>query len=122
MRRYYLTLGLVLAIISAFFLASPRVQAGATAAALPAATASATPPPAAGVSVSTGFVQRTIVCTVSVFSEPDVNFATADRIKAGQRWFVNSVAVKGKDNRSWTEIYVSGPYNGYIPTSCVASY
>lgn len=122
MRRYYLTLAVILAILFAFFLASPPVQAGNLPEAAPAATASAVPPAQPQVVISDEFVQRTVLCTVSVFSEPDLNFATKDRVLIGQRWYINLTPVKGVDGRTWNEIFVSGPYNGFIPASCVAKY
>jgi hypothetical protein len=126
MKRYYVTLGLVIAVLFAFFAASPS-QAGQSPVAAPQATPNPTSPPPAPVAapvvtVSNEFVQRTILCTVTVFAEPDLNFPTTARIRIGQRWFVNLTPIRGVDRKTWHEIYVAGPNNGFIPASCVAKY
>jgi len=69
-----------------------------------------------------GFVLRTITCTVAVFDAPNGNPVAGATIKGGQTWYVNPVSVSVAGSAKfpkWTEIYVSGSTNGYIPTSCV---
>lgn len=73
-----------------------------------------------GPGIPSGFELHTITCDVAVFATaggmPVPNGAS---IKAGQTWFVNPTPVDGPDGQSWTEIFVSGYINGYIPTACV---
>lgn len=72
--------------------------------------------------IPSGFVQRTITCTVSLFSEASVDHPIPNtKIIGGQRWYVNPTPVKGSDGKSWTVIYPGGNsgLNAFIPTSCV---
>jgi hypothetical protein len=73
----------------------------------------------AGPPIPSGFVLRTITCDVAVFDLPGGQPVGANRIRGGQTWFVNPVPVKTSAGESWTEIFVSGSPNGYIPTRCV---
>jgi len=77
----------------------------------------------AGPSVPSGFVLRFITCDTTVFESAGGRpVSTGERITAGQTWFINPVPVKVTDNTlypSWTEIFVGGAINGFIPTVCV---
>jgi hypothetical protein len=78
----------------------------------------------AGRPIPDGFVLRTIICEVNVFSEPDGTPVEGARIKNGQTWYVNPESVSVKTNPKypkWTEIFVSGETNGWIPTACVGA-
>ncbi len=66
-----------------------------------------------------GFVLRTIICTVPVFDSPGGTPVGSNIIRGGQTWFVNPTPVSDSFGRQWTEIFVAGPENGFIPTSCV---
>ena len=66
-----------------------------------------------------GFVLSTIICDVPVYDTPAGSPVGDGHITAGQTWFVNPTPVEGDDGKQWTEIYVSGFYNPFIPTSCV---
>ncbi len=66
-----------------------------------------------------GFVLRTIHCNVAVYDQPGGVPVGENRIVAGQTWYVNPTPVKAPDGASWTEIFVGGFTNGFIPTSCV---
>jgi hypothetical protein len=72
-----------------------------------------------GRGIPAGFVQHVISCDVAVFNGPGGTPVGENRIRAGQVWFVNPAAVNAADGKSWTEIFVSGTLNGWIPTSCV---
>lgn len=65
------------------------------------------------------FVQRPITCDVAVFDEPGGSPVGDNMLKAGQDWHVNPEPVMGPDGQHWTEVFVSGLFNGYIPTRCV---
>jgi hypothetical protein len=72
--------------------------------------------------IPAGFELRTIICTVAVFDAPNGNPVAGATIKNGQTWYINPESVKVTGNAKyplWTEIYVSGTTNGYIPTACV---
>ena len=73
--------------------------------------------------IPSGFVLRTITCDVDVFNTAAGSPTTA-RVLAGQSWFVNPTAVQATGNGfdSWTEVFVGGPSNGFIPTICVGGY
>lgn len=66
-----------------------------------------------------GFVLRTITCDVAVFDSPGGTPVGDNRIIAGQTWYVNPTPVKAPSGEDWTEIFVSGTPNGFIPTRCV---
>jgi hypothetical protein len=40
-------------------------------------------------------------------------------VYAGQTWFVNPASKAGGDGQNYTEIFVGGWKNGYIPSVCV---
>lgn len=69
------------------------------------------------------FELRTITCDTAVFqSAGGQPVPTGERILSGQTWYINPSPVTVDNNKqypSWTEIYVSGVQNGYIPTACV---
>jgi hypothetical protein len=73
-----------------------------------------------GPGIPSGFVLHTITCDVAIFATAGGILVPSDeRILAGQTWFVNPAPVDGPDGQLWTEIFVSGYINGYIPTACV---
>jgi hypothetical protein len=72
-----------------------------------------------GPGIPPGFVLRTITCNVAVFDTPGGSPVGANRIIGGQTWYVNPVSVKASNGDSWTEIFVSGTPNSYIPARCV---
>ncbi len=72
-----------------------------------------------GPGIPSGFVLKTITCSVAVYDTPGGKPVGSDAIKAGQTWFVNPTPVKGPDGKSWTEVFVAGSANAFIPTSCV---
>ncbi|MBX3065373.1 MAG: hypothetical protein KF726_20530 [Anaerolineae bacterium] len=77
--------------------------------------------PSTAKGITSGFELRTITCDVAVFDAPGgTPVSNGAKIIAGQTWYVNTKPVKGADGKSWTEIYVSGDTNGYIPTYCVS--
>jgi hypothetical protein len=69
-------------------------------------------------SLPAGFVLHTISCNTPVFDSPGGVPVGDNAIKAGQTWYVNPQPITA-NGKSWTEIYVSGFQNGYIPTTCV---
>lgn len=72
-----------------------------------------------GPTVPKGFVLRTISCDTGVYGEPNSNLVSGAKIKAGQTWFVNPTTKTGSDGASWTEVFLAGPNNGWIPSACV---
>ena len=68
-----------------------------------------------------GFVLRSIACDTAVYDAPAGQPVGSDSISAGQTWFVNPTPVTGPDGQSWTEVFVAGPINVYIPTSCIGA-
>ncbi|MBX3080121.1 MAG: hypothetical protein KF716_00715 [Anaerolineae bacterium] len=73
----------------------------------------------AGRPIPSNFVLRTITCNVAVYDSAGGQPVGANAIKAGQTWYVNPTPVKDFSGKQWTEIYVSGTTNGFIPTQCV---
>jgi hypothetical protein len=71
------------------------------------------------VPVPDDFVLRALSCGSPVLDEPAGKQVDDAAVEAGQTWWVNPVPVKGIDGISYTEIFVAGPYNGFIPTACV---
>lgn len=71
-----------------------------------------------GPGVPDGFVLRTIVCDVPVYTQAG-GIATSAAITNGQTWFVNPTPEKDSAGVLWTEIFVASYVNGYIPTGCV---
>lgn len=72
-----------------------------------------------GPGVPDGFVLRTIVCTIPVYTQPGGVPVGSDKLLAGQTWYVDPVSVKGPDGKNWTEVFVSGDEDVFIPTVCV---
>jgi len=72
-----------------------------------------------GPTVPSSFVLRTITCTVPVYDSPAGRPVGDNAVTAGQTWFVSPSPVKGSDGKSWTEIFVGGFVDGFIPTACV---
>jgi hypothetical protein len=66
-----------------------------------------------------GFVLKTITCDVAVYDAPGGKPVGSNAIKGGQTWYVNPTPKKDAAGKSWTEIFVAGFTNGYVPTSCV---
>jgi hypothetical protein len=66
-----------------------------------------------------GFVLKTITCDVAVFDAPGGKPVGSNMIKGGQTWYVNPTPKKDAAGKSWTEVFVAGYTNGYVPTSCV---
>jgi hypothetical protein len=77
-------------------------------------------PSFSGRGIPAGFVLRTITCDVAVFDGPGGTPVGSNRLKAGQTWFVNPKTVTAADGESWTEVFVSGGVNGWIPTRCAS--
>jgi hypothetical protein len=78
-----------------------------------------------GRAIPTGFVLRTITCDVAVFDSPSGNPVGSNKIINGQTWYINPTPVSVSNNAlypSWTEVFVSGTTNGFIPTKCVAPF
>jgi archaellum component FlaF (FlaF/FlaG flagellin family) len=69
--------------------------------------------------IPAGFVLHSISCNTPVYDEPAGQPVGANAVTAGQTWYVNPTPVTGGDGGSWSEIFVAGWNNGFIPTSCV---
>jgi hypothetical protein len=72
-----------------------------------------------GPPIPAGFVLKTITCDVAVYDAPGGNPVGSDALKSGQTWYVNPTPKKDAAGKSWTEVFVAGYTNGYVPTSCV---
>jgi hypothetical protein len=75
-----------------------------------------------GPALPAGFVPAEITCDVTVFQVPNPDFQTSASLRKGQVWFVNPKPVPAQIDtfyKEWTEVFVSGPRNGFIPTACV---
>lgn len=72
-----------------------------------------------GPGVPAGFVERTITCSVAVYDAPGGSPVGSNAIVGGQTWYVNPTPKTDAAGKSWTEIFVAGPSDGYVPTSCV---
>lgn len=94
---------------------------------LPSITPSATAPaPEAtsdpvygGPAIPGKFALRTILCDTPVYDAPAGLPVGNNMVFSGQTWYVNTTPVIGGDGQLWTEIFVAGKYNGYIPSRCV---
>jgi hypothetical protein len=73
----------------------------------------------AGPPIPSGFVLKTITCDVAVFDAPGGSPVGSNKIVGGQTWYVNPTPKKDAAGKSWTEVFVAGYTNGYVPTSCV---
>ena len=86
----------------------------------PPSPVTATPEPVArGPFIPSGFVLSTITCDVAVFDAPAGTPVAGSVITGGQTWYVNPAPEEGADGEEWSEIFTSGPVNGYIPTICI---
>jgi hypothetical protein len=74
---------------------------------------------APGPAIPDGFVLRTITCDVAVYDRPAGAPVGNNRVQGGQTWYVSASPIKGADGQSWTEIFVAGYTNAFIPTRCV---
>jgi hypothetical protein len=72
-----------------------------------------------GVGVPSGFVLHTITCTIAVYDSAGGGPVSGTKIISGQTWFVNPTPVRDAKGEHWTEIFVGGPIDGFIPTTCV---
>lgn len=66
-----------------------------------------------------GFELRSLSCSSAVLDTPGGKQVGDDAVLAGQSWFVNPKSVAGPDGQNYTEIFVGGWKNGYIPTVCI---
>lgn len=74
----------------------------------------------AGPPIPVGFVQRVLACTTPVFNGPNGQAVGGATVLSGQSWYVNPTPTAADVNgRRWTEIFVSGFQNGFIPAECV---
>ena len=86
----------------------------------PPSPVTATPEPVdRGPFIPAGFVLSTITCDVAVFDSPAGTPVAGSVITGGQTWYVNPAPEEGADGEEWSEIFTSGPVNGYIPTICI---
>ena len=70
-------------------------------------------------SIPSGFALHTITCTVAVYTMAGGVPVSNATIIGGQTWFVSPTPVKDAQGKLWTEIFVGGFTDGFIPTSCV---
>lgn len=71
-----------------------------------------------GVPVPAGFVLHTITCNTPVYDAPGGTPVSTDAVTAGQTWFVNPTPTSA-GGKSWTQIFLAGPNDAWIPSSCV---
>ncbi len=76
-------------------------------------------PAVPGPSAPSDFVLHTIICDTALYGTPGGPVIPDDKISAGQTWFVSPTPVAAGDGSSWTEIFVGGPNDAFIPSSCV---
>lgn len=74
-----------------------------------------------GPPIPAGFKQHNIVCTTAVYDMPAGQPVGVDRVLAGQDWHLNPTPKLGPDGQYWTEVFVGGLRNPYIPTACVGT-
>lgn len=74
-----------------------------------------------GPPIPAGFKQHNIVCTSPVYDMPAGQPVGVDRVLTGQDWHVNPTPKLGPDGQYWTEIFVGGLRNPYIPSACVGT-
>ncbi|HEX3052777.1 MAG TPA: hypothetical protein VHP83_19115 [Aggregatilineaceae bacterium] len=75
--------------------------------------------PYQGAPIPAGFQLHTITCDTPVYDSPAGSPVGENRIRAGQTWYVNTTAKTAGDGSSWSEVFVAGYKNGYVPSSCV---
>lgn len=73
-----------------------------------------------GPNIPAGFVQRVITCNVAVYDVPAGNPVGANRVRAGQSWYVNPRPVAARDGSLWIAVFVSGARLVYVPAQCVS--
>lgn len=66
-----------------------------------------------------GFELRSLSCSSAVLDAPGGKQVGDNAVYAGQTWYVNPTPKAGADGQNYTEIFVGGRRNGYIPTVCV---
>jgi hypothetical protein len=71
-----------------------------------------------GAPIPAGFVLRTITCNTPVYTLPGDQVVGSNAVTSGQTWFVNPTTTTAGGS-SWTEIFVSGFNNAWIPSNCV---
>jgi hypothetical protein len=73
-----------------------------------------------GAPIPTDFVLRTIICNTPVYDTAGGSpLPTGEAVTAGQTWYVNPTPVVGTGGTLWTEIFVAGFGNPWVPTACV---
>jgi hypothetical protein len=72
-----------------------------------------------GPPIPSGFVLKTITCNVAVYDAPGGKPVGSNAITSGQTWYVNPTPKMDAAGKSWTEVFVAGYTNGYVPTSCI---
>jgi hypothetical protein len=74
-----------------------------------------------GPGIPEGFVLKTIVCNVAAVQSP--GGPVVENIKAlvpGATWFMNPTPVKDAQGKLWTEVFLGGYNNAFIPANCAA--
>jgi hypothetical protein len=72
-----------------------------------------------GPGIPAGFVLKTIVCDVAAVQSP--GGPVVPNIKPlvpGATWFMNPKAVKDAQGKLWTEVFLGGYNNAFIPANC----
>ena len=72
-----------------------------------------------GPKAPTGFELRSLSCSSAVLDAPGGKQVGDNAVLAGQSWYVNPTPKAGPDGENYTEIFVGGRRNGYIPTVCI---
>ncbi len=73
-----------------------------------------------GPGIPSGFLLRTITCNTPVYNMAGGDpVGNGDKITAGQSWFVSPTVKKDAKGRSWTETFIGGISDGFIPSNCV---
>ncbi len=73
------------------------------------------PAPAAPVS----YVLNLITCNTPIYDSPAGRYVGNGMVYAGQTFFTSSTPVIAADGSSWTQVFVGGWSNPYIPSECV---
>jgi hypothetical protein len=71
--------------------------------------------------IPAGFVLHWLTCNTPVYNTPAGSQVGQSAVTTGQTWYINPKPVSAGDGSSWTEIFVAGLLNGYVPTSCIGS-
>ncbi len=72
-----------------------------------------------GPAIPEGFVLKRIICDVAVYDTPSGSPVGANKLTIGQTWFVNPIPIEAANGELWSEVFVSGYINGFVPTRCV---